>query len=119
MMEDDLMLREKLNEAATADQQTQQRIILELAARPHETLTEMVGMKGQRGGRQIMLLRVLSIIGYPHNAQAIPWMIATADPNRGAWLETVQTVAELGSEVAAPYIVESLWGVNAYSRAIA
>jgi hypothetical protein len=109
------MLKRRLDEAATSDQATESRIIAELAARLHETLSEIVDMRGQVGKRLSLLMRILRAIGYPANRSAIPWLIASTYPNGGAWQDTVLTIGDLSPQVVVPYLVQRLLGGNPYN----
>ena len=112
------MLRSKIDEAVVADEPTRLSIIGDLAAHPVETLSELVQTQGQIGIRLSMLIRVVRTIGYPANASAVPWLIASVSPNRGAWADTVEAVAELDPDVVMPHLIQRLLAIDG-DRAIA
>lgn len=98
----------KLREALDGDEQTRKRIIRDLAAHPDEVREQMSrGFHGKHAAR--VLVPVFSAMGYPANADLIPWLVAEVDRNSPGWREVIQAVDKLGARVIVPYFVKMLW----------
>lgn len=102
------MFEAKLDAASFADNGTKQSLIQALADNPDETLNEIT--KGyHRKSRWAIMIEVIRAIGYPRNAQALPWLVDHIDRNSPAWRETVEVVTTLDPKVIAPHLVHVLW----------
>jgi len=60
--------------------------------------------------RQALAIRVLHLIGPPKNEPGIPELIYhIGDPNLPGWSEAVETLTDMGPDVAVPHLIQALW----------
>ncbi len=93
---------------ATADEPIRQQALQTLSAHPEETLAE-ISRKPQHYSRTKAIYELIRHIGYPKNAQILPWLIGRIDMNGWDSEELTATIASFSPEVIAPYLVALLW----------
>ena len=108
------MLEKLLDEALLAhrarDMQKAERLIHQLAESPEEALHLAVDVLRQPGKiRQALAIRVIHLIRYPKNEQAIAALLChIGDPILPGWNEAVETLVDMGPDVVVPHLVQAL-----------
>jgi hypothetical protein len=86
------------------------QLIQQMASAPDEAVAGLLRMLQEpHKGRRAMAIRVLHVIGYPHNEPAIPALILRLrDPNEPGWWEIVETLVDMGADVVVPHLMCAL-----------
>lgn len=100
-----------LEAAAYAEADQQNRLLNEIARFPEEALSiafKILRSMNQRLWR--VAVQLIRTVGYPQNAEAILWMIASVeDRNFLAREEAMQTLLDMGPDVVVPYLILEMW----------
>lgn len=98
----------QLDALATADEPTRQQMMHLLLTHPEETLAR-IRREPQHYSRMKAIYELIQHIGYPQNAQILPWLVERIDRNRWDSKELAATIASFLPAAIAPYLIALLW----------
>jgi hypothetical protein len=105
------MIEVQLDNASRSTAIERAQIVRRLAAQPDETIDAVIHiLNSPKKKLWEIAVQVISTIGYPRNARAIPILIAhVGDQNSLAWQEAVEALIDIGIYVVVPYLIFELW----------